>query len=93
MSRVVIKRDGTEVPFEWVKVERAVKAAFESNGKKVSKEVLQAIREDLSATFKIQGNKLSVEVVQDIVEDALMRSPFRTIAKSYILYRERLKAN
>lgn len=91
MSRVVIKRDGTEVPFEWIKVERAVKAAFESNGKKVSKEVLQAIREDLSATFKIQGNKLSVEVVQDIVEDALMRSPFRAIAKSYILYREQHK--
>lgn len=91
MSRVVIKRDGTEVPFEWVKVERAVKAAFESNGKQVSKEVLQIIKEDLSATFKIQGNKLSVEVVQDIVEDALMRSPFRAIAKSYILYREQHK--
>lgn len=86
----VIKRDGTLVPFDGLKIQRAIEKAFKDEYKgELNPDILQEIKElALAASTKFQDTP-SVEEIQDQVEELLMEAGHHAVAKSYILYREK----
>lgn len=88
----VRKRDGSLVRFDERKIVRAVqRASFEvlMDEKKAAeiaritkKDVLEKIQSDFPEGIP------SVENIQDIVEEVLMETGYRSVARSYILYRQ-----
>jgi ribonucleoside-diphosphate reductase alpha chain len=88
----VRKRDGTLVGFDELKIVRAVqRAAFEVlMDEKKSEEIAQVTSQGvLAAIASSYPEKIpSVENIQDIVEEILMDTGYRSIARSYILYRQ-----
>ncbi len=88
----VRKRDGTLVDFDQRKILRAVqRAAFEVLlDEKKSEEIAEAtVRGVLDQIASSYAEKIpSVENIQDIVEEVLMDTGYRSIARSYILYRQ-----
>ncbi|MEJ2723046.1 MAG: adenosylcobalamin-dependent ribonucleoside-diphosphate reductase [Deltaproteobacteria bacterium] len=91
--RQIKKRDGSAVPFDRGKIERAIqKAAYavlrdEPRSIKIGSSVTDAVIHKAGSAFK---NKIpTVEGIQDIVEAALMEEGYSHIAKAYILYREK----
>ena len=90
---VVIKRNGTEVPFEQNKISNAVFKAFketeESKNLDIAKIQADIIAEMVVAEIKERDiAKPTVEMIQDMVEENLMKHGFTKTAKAYILYRE-----
>jgi len=93
----IIKRDSETCPFELDKITKAIENAMLS--------VNNGTREDAVAISQIVNGTLlerllkdanyipTVEQVQDIVEFKLMDSPFRDVAKAYILYRDEQNRN
>ena len=80
----VIKRDGSQVPFEKDKIVDAINKAF--------LEVDNAIYEtdtanDIADEIAKLNKTLTVEEIQDLVEEYLMRSERKDVAKSYIRFR------
>lgn len=86
MVTTVIKRNGTEVPFEKQKIIDAVTKAFEvsDNTLDEAKACSEKIAQEISNSSK---TSLSVEDIQDLVEKKLMASSYKNVAKSYINYR------
>ncbi len=87
----IIKRDYETNPFVLEKITNAIEKAMLSvnNGGRedavaISKIVIGSL---LERKLKDPNYIPTVEQVQDIVEDKLMDSPFRDVAKAYILYR------
>ena len=88
----IIKRDYQTTPFELDKITRAIEKAMDN--------VNNGTRSDAVAISNIVNGALlerklnephytpTVEQVQDLVEVKLMDSPFRDVAKAYILYRD-----
>ena len=88
----IIKRDYQTTPFELEKITKAIEKAMLN--------VNNGTRRDAVAISNIVNGALlerklneplyipTVEQVQDIVEVKLMDSPFRDVAKAYILYRD-----
>lgn len=85
----VIKRDGSNVPFNILKITHAVEKAYKSKGKVVDNEVIDEIYSTFDITFL--SKDLTVEVIQDTVEKILMDLAPYDVAKAYILYREKHK--
>ncbi len=89
----VVKRDGSQVPFELAKIERAIARALEATGEGTpdsAQTMTQAVFTTL--TKKLKSAELvipTVEQLQDIVEAELMRAGYPATAKAYILYRVR----
>ena len=89
MTKVVVKRDGREVPFNWQKIANAVEAAMLRTEKGVDTILAVYIAQKISS---IEKDKLEVEEIQNMVEELLMGSDRKDVAKEYILYRsERTK--
>jgi len=93
LLRQIEKRDGSIVPFDRQKIERAVqRAAYavlqdEARSIQISSCVTDVVIQKAESAFK---NRIStVESIQDIVEAALMEEGYSHIAKAYILYREK----
>ncbi len=93
LPRRIRKRDGSVVPFDRKKIERAVeRAAYEVlqedlKSKKIASAATDVVIQKVLSVFR---NKTpTVEAIQDIVEAALMEEGYNHIAKAYILYRER----
>jgi ribonucleoside-diphosphate reductase alpha chain len=88
----VRKRDGTLVDFDEQKIVRAVqRAAFEVlMDKAKSEEIARLTSEGVLAKIasSYHDKTPSVENIQDIVEEVLMDTGYRSIARSYILYRQ-----
>ena len=94
----VVKRDGTEVPFDSEKVLSAVKKAFRATRPDeherrplwVTQIVCENINRSVAEDQVSEENfsKISVEHIQDIVEDVLMEN-YPDVAKAYILYRQK----
>ncbi len=87
------KRDGSVVPFDRRKIERAIERAAdevlrnEARSIKIASSVTDVVIRIATSSFK---NKIpTVEAIQDIVEAALMEEGYSHIAKAYILYREK----
>lgn len=88
---IVIKRDGTPVPFDKQKIVNAInKALIEVDGCLYETETAEEIADNVEAHVmgaRLIGEPLSVEDIQDRVEDYLMQSERRDVARAYIRYR------
>ena len=88
---IVIKRDGTKVPFDKQKINYAInKALIEVDGCLYETETAEEIAEVIEAHVegaRLIGEPLTVEDIQDRVEDLLMQSERRDVARAYIRYR------
>lgn len=92
----VIKRSGARVPFNRMKIVKAVTGAnndcgVESDRLEVVK--VQAIADGIEHDAWRAGRDLSVEEIQDRVEDALISAGKPKVAKAFILYRYRHAEN
>ncbi|NLJ64673.1 MAG: anaerobic ribonucleoside triphosphate reductase [Christensenellaceae bacterium] len=96
MLTLITKRDGRQVPFNEVKIEKAIEKAFVASEDKNSKEnaeKLTAIVLDKIEEGSTVSTPPTVEEVQDLVESVLIEQGFAKVAKKYILYRaERSRA-
>lgn len=91
----IIKRNGTSVPFDTVRILNAIHKAFLSDNIS-DMETVQVLTEDVLQTLIAQQQSeqppvLTVEVVQDTVEEILMLRGHHKIARKYIVYRENHK--
>jgi ribonucleoside-diphosphate reductase alpha chain len=83
------KRDGSVVPFDPGKIERAIHKALLATGSgngglagSLAGHVVKLVEE------RFAGATPSVEDVQDIVEGVLMTQGYAAVAKAYVLYRQ-----
>jgi ribonucleoside-diphosphate reductase alpha chain len=94
MLRKIRKRDGSIVPFEKAKIVNAIyRAAMDvlSSHRKadvISISIANIVVKQLSEIF-YKDKIPDVESIQDIVETSLMSEGYSTIAKSYILHRQK----
>lgn len=88
----VRKRDGSLVLFDENKILRAIqRAAYEVlMDEEKSGEIARIVKKDVLSKIlaSFPDKNPSVENIQDIVEEVLMETGYRSIARSYILYRQ-----
>lgn len=87
----ILKRNGQAEPYQWEKIEHAVRLAFLSVGQEPDKDTLRDLTEAVEARIQKlvqEGETLHVELVQDQVEKTLTERNYYEVLKSYILYRE-----
>lgn len=84
----VIKRDGTIVDYNLIKIQNAIFKAFEACD--MDSAAPSKICAEYVNTKLIHENKeyVPVEHIQDVVEDALIANGYIAVAKEYIKYRE-----
>lgn len=85
----VLKRDGTLEIFDLHKIEKAVAAAYASQGMSITESILEELRYVFGRDYK--DKTLTVEYIQDEVEKILCDMAAYKVAKAYILYREQHK--
>lgn len=85
----VIKRDGSIEDFDLNKIEKAVIAAYNSQGQKASDSILAELKYVFTRDFKDMN--LSVEYIQDEVEKILFDMAPYKVARAYVVYREHHK--
>ncbi|MCA1753737.1 MAG: ribonucleotide-diphosphate reductase subunit beta [Spirochaeta sp.] len=85
----IIKRDGSSVEFQPVKITNALAKAGAFSGEFGTVEAGDLTEQTLERIRNLNSAELTVEQVQDLVEEVLLESPFKTTAKAYILYREK----
>lgn len=86
----VRKRNGAIVSFDRSKIEHAIKKAIESVGGTDYSKVELITDKVIEAVLAKVGNEIpDVEMIQDAVEQLLIKEGHDTIAKAYILYREK----
>lgn len=92
------KREGVLEPFKPKKITHAIYAAMKAvktGSRDDAQEITSHVVKLLNRMYKGEngvdssGNAPTVENIQDVVETALMLSRFPTVAKAYIIYRER----
>ena len=84
----IVKRDGTQVPFDKDKIIRAINRAFlEVDGTVYEYDTAKDIAKDIENTLSLLDHTTTVERIQDMVEDYLMRSERRDVARAYIRFR------
>ena len=84
----VIKRDGTQVPFNHEKIINAIDRAFiEVDGQLYENDTSFEIALEIAKTVERAPYRMTVEEIQDLVEKYLMRSERPDVAKAYIRYR------
>ncbi len=87
MPASIIKRDGTAVPFDSVKILNAITRANQAvGGEDMSPTDLLFVTEKVCKKLKERGLK-HVEEIQDVVEESLIQYDYAKTAKAYILYR------
>ena len=89
MGMKIIKRSGTEVPFDAKKIEIAIAKANESvvSSERMTPIQIKRIAEDVESAATNINRSLSVEEIQDLVEDQIMNQRAFAVARSYITYR------
>ena len=85
----IIKRNGSEVPFDITKIITAVTKASDSVSRKSSltQEQILSIANDVTEQCKALNRAVSVEEIQDMVENKLMDIQAHDVARHYITYR------
>jgi len=88
------KRDGSVVTFTLEKINKAIFKAMKASGEGSEREALlvsKAVEKELFNRVKSDSRDYlpSIEEIQDLVEKELILHQFPTVAKAYILYRER----
>lgn len=87
MNKTIIKRNGSIVPFDKLKIAKAIERAFLSVDKTIDQEAVEygdRIANNIEENWKPD---LTVENVQDMVETQLMSSHRKDVAQAYIRYR------
>jgi len=88
MSLEVTKRDGRIVPYEIEKIEKSIEKAMNSLNMEVPDDIIPLVEERITAL----GEKvIGIEKIQDIIEESLMDLGYNSVAKAFILYREKRK--
>ena len=80
----IVKREGTTEPFSIEKIKNAIRKAFLSVGSFATEDDLTSIL----ARVKISSG-MNVEDIQNQVERSLMAERYFSVAKSYMLYRQK----
>ena len=88
-KRYVVKRDGRLVPFDLIKIEKAIQGANTDTSPNHRLVSVEEVVELLDT--RLFGERLEVEDIQDEVEDILLDVAPR-VAQSYIKYREKRRA-
>ena len=88
----IVKRNGTNVPFDKNKIVQAINKAFiEVDGQVYEEDTANSIADDIQRRVefftKNSTKKISVEDIQDMVEEYLMESERKDVARAYIRYR------
>lgn len=81
---VILKRDGSTEIFSIDKIKNAIAKAFLSVGSFATQDVMTTILSRLNIV-----NNMSVEEIQNQVEVALMAEKYFSVAKSFMLYRQK----
>ena len=86
----VLKRDGKITDFDLVKINEAIKLAFEAQEKQYHPAIIDFLALKVTADFepKIKEGLIAVEDIQDSVESVLVQAGYADVAKAYILYRK-----
>lgn len=85
----VTKRDGSIEEFDLNKIEKAVIAAYKSQGQNASDGILAELKYVFTRDFK--DVNLNVEYIQDEVEKILFDMAPYKVARAYVVYREHHK--
>ena len=87
----IIKRDGSEVPFDREKIETAIKAANldTADEHRISDTLIGFIVGRIERRCDALGRAVHVEEIQDMVIDELDRAEAYKLARSYSEYRLR----
>ena len=85
----IIKRNGSEVPFDITKIITAVTKASDSVSRKSSltQEQILSIANDVTEQCQALNRAVSVEEIQDMVENKLMDIQAHDVPRHYITYR------
>ncbi len=85
----IIKRDGSEVPFDRTKIEKAIEKANKSVP--VNERLIPCVIKEIAATIEVMSERAgtvpTVENVQDQVIYAIMARGAYVLANNYIIYR------
>lgn len=84
----VIKRSGLTVAYDREKIYNAIAGAAKELPEAITKDDVERIT-DLTEQQIADHDSLGVEEIQDIVEKTLMEQGFFSVAKCYIMYRQR----
>ncbi|WP_234405518.1 anaerobic ribonucleoside-triphosphate reductase [Paenibacillus sp. IHBB 10380] len=84
---LVIKRDGSEVPFNQQKIIDAICKAMDRTDKQIDIDVAQRVADKVTAKIS-KYEKIDIEHIQDEVQSSLMNSSRKDAAEEYIGYRE-----
>ena len=85
----IIKRNGSEVPFDITKIITAVTKASDSVSRtsSLTQEQILSIANDVTDQCQALNRAVSVEEIQDMVENKLMDIQAHDVARHYITYR------
>lgn len=85
---IVIKRDGSRVVFNGLKIKNAVLKAFQDcKYDDQAKSIIDTIYPEIESYLQAHGEEHSVEEIQDTVEQYLMKYGYYHVARAYIKYR------
>lgn len=86
----VMKRDGRITEFNSSKISNAIKKAYESINSLIVEDRINYLTEEvIKLIIDSNMNPISVEDIQDIVENVLIENNLPSIAKEYILFRNK----
>ncbi|HIT46213.1 MAG TPA: anaerobic ribonucleoside-triphosphate reductase [Candidatus Aphodovivens excrementavium] len=85
----IIKRSGTEVPFDIEKIVRAIEAANNEAdaGDRLTSDQIALAAHSVEWLCERAGHTVSVEEIQDMVENQIMAAGRYDVARRYIIYR------
>ncbi len=85
----IIKRNGSEVTFDHIKIENAIRAANleVAPDQRMSERGIKFATANVVDACETAGHTVTVEEVQDMVEDQLMALDHFEVARHYIIYR------
>ena len=84
LLKTVVKRDGRKVPFDAVKIQKAIEGACSDV---LNSDMGESPYLIASGIEDNTPDEITVEQIQDIVEQKLMEHGFYDVAKAYIRYR------
>ena len=84
----IIKRSGSEVPFDIDKIVNAIKAANNEvpQNERLTDEQVALAAHSVEWLCGRSGHTVSVEEIQDMVEDQIMAQGRYSVARKYIIY-------
>ncbi|AJC11776.1 ribonucleoside-triphosphate reductase [Berryella intestinalis] len=85
----IIKRNGSEVPFDVTKIANAIAAANKEvkDSQRLTERQVMYAAANVADLCEASGHTVSVEEIQDMVEDEIMRLDCYEVARKYIIYR------